>query len=94
MHIDKAKKRIAKQVKKGDKGYPRITLQYFGEKEDCASSVLVSFILEEDAEVQEQRLASQSDAREDETIQTTLVKIIERADAKTVIEVPDVSVIS
>jgi hypothetical protein len=94
MHVDKAKKRIAKQVKKGEKGFPKISLEYFGETTDCANSVVVQFILEEGAEVQEQRFASQSDAREDETIQTALVKIIERADANTVNEVPGVSVIS
>jgi phosphoribosylformylglycinamidine (FGAM) synthase PurS component len=92
MHVDKAKKRIAKQVKKGDKGFPKISLEYFGETTESASSVLVQFTLEEGAEVQEQRFASESDAREDETIQTAIVKIIERADANTVIEAPEINV--
>jgi hypothetical protein len=34
------------------------------------------------------------DAREDETIQSTLLKIIERADAKTVTEVSGISILS
>jgi hypothetical protein len=93
MHVDKAKKRIAKQVKKGDKGYPQISMRYFGDSPDCASSVVVQFILEEGATVQEERFASQSDAREDETIQTALVKIIERSNANTVIEFPGISVV-
>jgi len=92
MHVDKAKKRIAKQVKKGDKGFPKISLEYFGETTESANSVLVQFTLEEGAEVQEQRFASESDAREDETIQTAIVKIIERADANTVIEAPEINV--
>jgi hypothetical protein len=49
-------------------------------------------VLEEGAESQEQKLLSETDAREDETIQSTLVKIIERAGANTVVEVEVVSV--
>lgn len=51
MNVDKAKKRIAKLVKRGFKGYPQITLQYFGPTVDCATEVVVSFTLEEGAEV-------------------------------------------
>lgn len=94
MQVDKAKKRIAKQVKKGFKGYPQITIKYLGQSPDCATSVVVQFMLEECADMQEERFASQSDAREDETIQTALVKIIERADANSVIELPGVELIS
>jgi hypothetical protein len=86
MHIDKARKRIAKLVKKGFKGYPQIAISYFGSLPECANQVLVQFTLEEGSEVQEQRFDSKSDAREDETIQTSLVKIIERANAATVLE--------
>jgi len=92
MNLDKSTKRIAKRVKTGFQGYPQITLAYFGESSDVATEVVVSFTAEEGAEPQEQRFSSKSDARKDETIQTTLVKVIERADAKTVIEVPGVSV--
>lgn len=91
MHIDKAKKRIAKQVKKGFKGYPQITLEYFGASADCATEVVIRFTQEQGAAEQEQRFVSQADVREDEVIQSALVKIIERADASSVIEIEGVS---
>jgi hypothetical protein len=91
MNLEKAKKRIAKQVKKGFKGYPQIAISYFGENIDCATQVVVQFTLEEGAEVQEERFASMTDARENEVIQSALVKIIERANASTVTE--DASVV-
>ncbi len=91
MHIDKAKKRIAKQVKKGFKGYPQISLEYFGKTPNCATEVVVQFTLEEGAQAQQERFASETDARESEVIQTTLIKIIERANATSVIEVEGVS---
>ncbi|MDP4535358.1 hypothetical protein Q3O60_04045 [Alkalimonas collagenimarina] len=88
MQLDKAKKRIAKQVNKGFDGYPQITLAYFGTTADCATEVVVGFIAEEGAEVQEQRFTSSSgDVRQDEAIQSVLVKIIERANARTVTEI-------
>ncbi|KGJ96198.1 hypothetical protein [Colwellia psychrerythraea] len=93
MNLDKSTKRISKRVKKGFQGYPQITLAYFGETTDCASEVVVGYILEEGATVQEQKFSSKADARADETIQTTLLKIIERADAKTVTEIAGVAVI-
>ncbi|WP_298439212.1 hypothetical protein [uncultured Ferrimonas sp.] len=86
MNIDKAKKRIAKHVKKGFKGYPQITLTYFGNSADCATEVAIEFILAEGTPAQEQRFASQTDAREDETIQSTLVKIIDRAEVSSVLQ--------
>ena len=91
MHIDKAKKRIAKQVKKGFKGYPQITLAYFGESAELANEVVISFLVEEGGSAQEQRFVSTMDVREDEVIQSALVKIIERADAGSVIEVSGVA---
>jgi hypothetical protein len=94
MNVDKARKRIAKQVKKGFNGYPQISLQYFGNTTDLATEVVISFILEEGAEPQEQKFLSKENAREDETIQSALVKIIERADAKTVTELDGISLIS
>jgi hypothetical protein len=54
---------------------------------------VVGFISEEGAEAQQQKFTSESDVRQDETIQTTLLKVIERADAKTVLEVEGVSII-
>lgn len=91
MHIDKAKKRIAKQVKKGFNGYPLVSLAYFGDTPDIAQEVVISFVAEDGAEPQVQKFACKTDAREDETIQSTLVKIIERAEAATVAEVEGVS---
>ncbi|MGF1748355.1 MULTISPECIES: hypothetical protein [Vibrio] len=93
MNVDKAKKRIAKQVKKGFKGYPQITLEYRGETAERASEVVVQFVLAEGAQIQEELFASTTDARNDEVIQSALVKIIERANASSVIEVEGVSLI-
>lgn len=93
MNVDKAKKRIAKLVKKENKGYPQISLEYFGSTSDAASEVVVTFTLEEGGAPQEQKIASKSDAREDEAIQSVLVKIIERADANSVIEVEGITLI-
>jgi hypothetical protein len=92
MNVDKAKKRIAKLVKKGDKGYPQVSIEYFGDTADSASEVVVTFKMEEGDEPQTQKIVSKEDAREDEAIQSVLVKIIERAEANTVIEVEGVSV--
>ena len=93
MNLDKSTKRIAKRVKKGFQGYPQISLAYFGESTDYASEVVVGFTADEGTEVQEQKFTSKADARTDETIQTTLLKVIERADAKTVIEIEGVQLL-
>jgi hypothetical protein len=93
MNLDKSTKRIAKRVNKGFQGYPQISLTYFGESVDCATEVVIGFILEEGAAAQEQKFTCTGDARKDETIQTTLLKVIERADAKTVLETAGVSLI-
>ena len=94
MNIDKATKLIAKRVKKGLQGYPSVTIQYFGDSNECASEVVIGFTEEEEegVAIQAQSFSSKSDARYDETIQTTLLKIIERSDAKTVIEVGGITV--
>ncbi|OCH18913.1 MULTISPECIES: hypothetical protein [unclassified Aliivibrio] len=93
MNVDKAKKRIAKQVKKGFKGYPQLSLSYFGKTSELATEVVVTFILEEGAEPQEQKFVSETNVREDETIQSVLVKIIDRADANSVMEVEGTAII-
>lgn len=93
MNLDKAKKRIAKQVKKGFHGYPEISLEYFGKTSDSATEVVISFTLEEDTERQEQKFVGEDDVREDEVIQSALVKIIERAEASTVTEIEGVSIL-
>lgn len=94
MNIDKAKKRIAKQVKKGVNGYPQVSFAYFGKTSDFATEVIISFTSDENVKPQDQKLVSENDARKDETIQSTLVKIIERTNANTVIEIDGVSIIS
>ncbi|WP_297476678.1 hypothetical protein [uncultured Photobacterium sp.] len=93
MNVDKAKKRIAKQVKKGFKGYPQLSLTYCGKTADIATEVVVTFMLAEGAEPQEQKFASENDVREDETIQSVLVKIIDRAGANSVLEAEGVTII-
>jgi hypothetical protein len=91
MNIDKSKKRIAKKVKMGFKGYPQVSFSYFGETTEIATEVVVTFVLEEGSEPQEQRFSGQNDVREDEIIQSALVKIMERTEAKTVLEVEGVT---
>ena len=93
MHLEKAKKRIAKQVQKGDRGYPRISLEYFGVTKELATEVVVTFLLDEGAEAQQEQFSSNTDVREDETIQSVLVKIIERANAKSVIQADEITLI-
>ena len=93
MNVDKAKKRIAKQVKKGFKGYPQLSLSYFGKTSELATEVIVTFTLEEGAEPQEQKFVSETNVREDETIQSVSVKIIDRADANSVMEVEGTAII-
>ena len=90
MNLDKSKKRIAKKVKMGFQGYPQITFEYFGAASNRAHEVLVKFCLEEGAEIQEQQFSSKGDAREDEVIQSALVKMIERSGAKTVLQIESV----
>jgi len=92
MHLDKAKKRIAKLTSKGFAGYPQIELAYFGATADCATEVLVSFVLTAGDEPQQQRFTSTQDVRDDEAIQSVLIKIIDRANAKTVSAIPGVSI--
>jgi len=94
MNLDKAKKRIAKQVKKGFNGYPQVSFAYFGKTPDLATDVVISFIQEEGAEPQEQKFVSKNDAREDEAIQSILLKIIERAEASTVTEIEGTALLS
>jgi len=93
MNLDKARKRIEKHVKKGERGYPLIALCYSGETADCATQVAIQFIAEEGAEPQEQTFTAKTDVRKDEVIQTTVLKIIERAEANTVTETESVAVI-
>ncbi|TCS38761.1 hypothetical protein [Reinekea marinisedimentorum] len=92
MNLDKAKKRIAKQVNKGFNGYPMITLAYYGSSKDCATEVVVQFTMAEGEPAQEERFSCDTEIRESELIQTTVLKIIERANVNSVMEVEGVTV--
>jgi len=87
MNLEKSKKRIAKKIKMGFQGYPSISLAYYGETAATANEVVIQFTLEQGAEPQEERFSSNVDAREDEVIQSAIVKMIERSEAKTVLQI-------
>jgi hypothetical protein len=84
MNLDKSQKRINKRVKRGFHGYPMISIQYFGPTEVLATKVEVGFIEQKNAEPMLETFNSETDIRQDETVQTTIIKIIDRVDAKTV----------
>lgn len=91
MHLEKAKKRIAKKVKMGFQGYPKMSIAYFGASKELADEVVVRLVLEEGSEFMEERFQTKSDAREDESIQSALVKMMERCQAKTLVSSLDVT---
>jgi hypothetical protein len=84
MNLDKAQKRISKRVKRGFHGYPMISIMYFGQSEALATKVEVGFIEQENAVPMLETFNTETDIRQDETVQTTIIKIIDRVDAKTV----------
>lgn len=84
MNLEKSKKRIAKKVKMGFQGYPEISIAYSGSNKDLAEEVILTFIAEEGSDPVVERFQSKSDARENEVIQSAIVKMIERSEAKTV----------
>lgn len=90
MNLEKSKKRIAKRAKMGFQGYPEISIVYRGSKDNLADEVIVIFVSDEGQNPMEELFQSKSDAREDETIQSAIVKIIERSEAKTVISSLDI----
>ena len=92
MNLEKSKKRIAKRSKMGFQGYPKISLTYFGNTSAHADTVVVEFVLEEGAEIQTEQFSSNLDVRDDETIQSAIVKMIERSEAKTVLQNEGVSI--
>ena len=92
MNLDKSKKRIAKKIKMGFQGYPEISIAYFGSNVDRAEKVTITFTLEEGATPMEESFQSKTDAREDEVIQSAIVKMIERSQAKTVKQIDGVKV--
>jgi hypothetical protein len=93
MNLEKSKKRIAKKVKMGFQGYPEISISYFGSTIDIAEQVAVSFVAEEGDTPMEERFHCKSDAREDQVIQSAIVKMIERSEAKTIKQTTDVEVV-
>ena len=84
MNLEKSKKRISKKVKMGFQGYPTIGITYSGENDGLATEVLLEFVLEEGAEPQIEKFSTKGDIREDETIQSAIVKTIERSGVRTV----------
>jgi len=86
MNLDKSKKRIAKKVKMGTQGHPVLTISYFGPTDEMATRVVVEFQGEEGEQVQVEKFDTKGDAREDEIIQSAIVKMIERSGAKTVVQ--------
>ena len=68
----------------GFQGYPEISIAYSSSNKDFAEEVILTFIAEEGANPVEERFQSKSDARENEVIQSAIVKMIERSEAKTV----------
>ncbi|MGK0442056.1 MAG: hypothetical protein ACJA0N_001863 [Pseudohongiellaceae bacterium] len=93
MNLEKSKKRIAKKVKMGFQGYPEISISYFGSTAELAQQVAVSFVAEEGSAPMEERFHSKSDAREDQVIQSAIVKMIERTEAKTIVQIAGIEVV-
>jgi len=84
MNIEKSRKRISHKVKRGFQGYPMISIAYFGPDDTLATKVTIGFVAEEGDDVQVEKFVTNADIRKDVTVQTTILKIIERADAQTV----------
>jgi len=84
MNLDKSSKRISKKAKKGFQGYPVITIAYYGPNYELATKVAVGFIAEENAAAQVERFSTETDIREDITVQSTIIKLIDRSGAQTV----------
>ena len=85
MNLEKSKKRISKKAKMGFQGYPTIEITYLGPNDSLANEVLLELVSEEGAEPQTEKFTTASDIREDETIQSAIVKMIERSGAQSVI---------
>jgi hypothetical protein len=91
VNLEKAKKRIQKKVKKGFQGYPMITIAHYGPNDKVATKVVVGFIAEENADIQLEKFSTVTDIRSDISVQTAMIKIIERSAAKSVISVSEIS---
>ena len=68
----------------GFQGYPTIAITYYGLNDALATEVSLEFVAEEGAEPQIERFTTTGDSREDETIQSAIVKMIERSGAQSV----------
>jgi hypothetical protein len=90
MKVEKARKRIEKYLKKGFNGHPSIHFDYFGVSCDTATDVVVTYQVDDKSEPQAQTFATENDVRFDETIQTVLLKIIERTQPVSVTEADEV----
>tara|TARA_R110000822_G_scaffold2703_1_gene12551 strand:+ start:2203 stop:2547 length:345 start_codon:yes stop_codon:yes gene_type:complete len=84
MQLEKSKKRISKKVKMGFQGYPTLGISYSGPSADLATEVALEFVLEEGVEPLTEKFSTESDIREDETVQSAIVKTIERSGARSV----------
>jgi hypothetical protein len=84
MNLAKAKKRIAKKIKMGNHGFPELSIEYLSVDGEPAREVVLCLVVEEGAESMQERLPSKNDARENEVIQSAIVKMIERTGANTV----------
>lgn len=84
MNLEKSQKRISKKVKKGFQGYPLITISYFGPTNELATKVVVGFKLDENSEELIEKFSTEMDIREDISVQTTIIKIIDRSGAESV----------
>ena len=85
MNLQKSKKRIAKKAKMWFQGYPEISIAYLGCSSDRADEVILTFVADKGVQAMEETFKSELDAREDEAIQSAIVKMIERSEAKTVV---------
>lgn len=94
MNLDKSKKRIAKKVKMGFQGYPTIEIAYFGANETLATVVTLQLVVEEGAAPLTEKFVTEGEIRNDETIQSAIVKMIERSGAQTVTQKDGVSLYS
>lgn len=84
MNLEKSKKRIAKKVKMGFQGYPTIEITYSGVNDGLATEVSLELVFEEGAAPQTEKFTTEGDIREDATIQSAIVKMMERSGVRSV----------
>jgi hypothetical protein len=84
MNLEKSQKRILKKVKMGFQGYPVMTIVYSGEDKALPTTVSLAFVIEEGAEPQTETFVTEGNIRDDETVQSAIVKMIERSGVQSV----------